>query len=205
MAANYDFIMSYRKEFVYGNYTALCENPKPYDQITRKQMAKAIFSVYREEPTIFKNLLLTEEWEEVKQQVHKKKPDLLAIPGPAIHFYITERLPNIKVPEEISSLCDTLTLDDEKRKNDEIIRFLIGLVRIHGSMNLEDAYPIFHRFFPEYDYKTFVELPRRLPRVFTDIVAFDYVYDDVLRYEDCHVDSNSSGDDHPRRTYTLAE
>jgi hypothetical protein len=205
MSANYDLIMSYRKEFVYELYVGLCKNPKPYHRITRKQMAQALYAFYRENTEIFKNLLLATEWNELKHQLEKKNNDILALPSAAVRFFIVHRLPDVKLSEEIAPLYERMTFDEEKRKNDELIRFFIGLARIHGYLDLDEAYAIFHRFFPDYDYETFVELPRRLPRVFMDIVFVDYVFDHVIRYKECYVDSNAARDDHPRRTYTLKQ
>jgi len=205
MPSNYDFIMNYRKEAVYDVYAQICSDIKHYDRITRKQMVQAIYAVYQAKPDLFLNLMLTEEWEELGRFLKKRKRDIFNLSNVGFHFLIVHDLIHLSMADEIKPLYQKIVLDEEKRKKDEYIRFFIGLARIHGLIDLPDAYAIFHRFFQDISFETFKTLPSQLPRIFTDIEFYDFDVYDLIRHKDCFIEYDDIENDQRKHVYSQAD
>ncbi len=151
----YDEINSFRKEFVYENYTRIVEDFKEYEKITKVKMLDAIYKVY-ENPDNIIEICTTRELKYLKMILDNKLNE---------DYSIEKELSNLFKPKkgkydwESRTLIDKFLLDgernipeelidkitkalkkvnwNEKKKIDDLNELLVSYCKIQGSALLD--------------------------------------------------------------------
>ncbi len=203
--SDYAFINDLSKEKVYYVYVNVCHENKAYERVTRKQMIKAIYDVYLREPDTFLNMLLWDEWLDVKNIITTKpsKHQVMTFGHPSYKFFITIGLYAQTVHPDLVSHVMSLTYDQKKTETDHLIRLLIGISRIHGFLRMDKAYQILTRFIPDISYDDFLLLPVRYKRVLTDFNIYSLEGEMIMLHENCDIPLEFIDDEHLTYDYTL--
>ena len=162
-----DYFKESKKEVIYNFYQKICLKPKDYEKITKDQMYKYIIDSYIEDPEIILRLINIEEINILKGLIIENMPkknegyiEYLLIKDLLDNYLILESETEYYIPEDlINPIKMAINILNEKEYSLKDITgsVILGLIRIHNVILIDDFINYLKEYNIIFDYKSFKE------------------------------------------------